>query len=103
MGGYLGYHLGSKYNIPTLLFNPSLAPNKIIKPDVRVFENESVLHTLVLGENDDVVASENTISFLKYRNANFVYTFESNGHRTPIGILKKHFNLLLQKENTFNK
>lgn len=103
MGGHLAFHLGNKYNIATLLFNPSLAKNKTAKPDVRVFENESVLHTIVLGENDNIVISENTISFLKDKNVNFVHTFESNEHRTPIEILKKHFDLLIQKENTLKK
>ena len=100
MGAYLGFHLSNRFNIATLLFNPSLAPNEVSKPDAKVVKNDSVLHTIVIGRNDDVVIPKNTIKFLEHRKANFVYTFENNGHRTPLDIFQKHFSLLAETKIT---
>ena len=93
MGGHLGFHLSNKFNIPSLLFNPSLEENSIKKPKVDEVENLTIRHTIVLGENDDVVIPSETLKFLEKKSANFTYTFESNGHRTPLEIFKKHFSL----------
>ena len=100
MGGHLAFHLGNKYDIPTLLFNPSLAPNEIDKPDVREVENDIVLHTVVIGKNDDVVIPQKTLNFLKDRKVNFIHYFEDNGHRTPLSLFQKHFSLLIETKNT---
>jgi len=91
MGGYLGFHLSNKYNIPNLLFNPSLEKNKMVKPKVEEIKNSHVLHTLVLGRNDDVVIPSHTIGFMENGDFNYRVTLEENGHRTPIELLKKHF------------
>lgn len=92
MGGYLGFHLSNKFNIPSLLFNPSLEKNNIVKPEITdIVENSNILHTVILGKNDDVVIPEKTIKFLESKRVNFVHFFESNGHRTPLNIFKKHF------------
>jgi hypothetical protein len=100
MGGHLGFHLGNKYGIQTLLFNPSLADNEIAKPDVTCVENNVVLHTVVLGANDDVVIPSDTMKYLKDSRSNFVHIVEENGHRTPIEIFQKHFKLMEQKTNS---
>jgi len=60
MSGYLGFYLSNKYNIPSLLFNPSLEKNSITKPDVTDIENNCTLHTIVLGQNDNVVIPSDT-------------------------------------------
>jgi len=86
MGGYLGYHLGSKLNIPTLLFNPSLTPNKIEKPKVSCMKNEIVLHTVILGEYDEVVNYQGTLNYLIEVHANFDYVLMKIGHRTPFEV-----------------
>ncbi|AZQ43360.1 YqiA/YcfP family alpha/beta fold hydrolase [Nonlabens ponticola] len=95
MGGHLAYHLGNKFGIPTLLFNPSLAPNQVEKPEVDRITNTTILHTVVLGEKDDIVIPTQTIDYLNKANANYKHTFEENGHRTPIELLKKHFELIV--------
>ncbi|WP_228547286.1 YqiA/YcfP family alpha/beta fold hydrolase [Nonlabens antarcticus] len=94
MGGHLGYHLSNLFKIPSLLFNPSLERNNIRKPPVEMVSNESILHTIVLGVHDDVVIPSQTINYLKSKEANFIHTFEENGHRTPFIIFKKHFEIL---------
>lgn len=94
MGGYLAFHLGNKYDIPTLLFNPSLAPNEVTKPVVSEIKNNSILHTIVMGRNDDIVIPKDTIAFLENRKMNFKQHFEENGHRTPLVIFQKYFNLI---------
>lgn len=95
MGGHLGFHLSNQFNIPSLLFNPSLEKNSIEKPKVNEIENRNVLHTVILGESDDVVIPSDTIKYLKNKKSNFKHTFESNGHRTPLSIFKKHFSELI--------
>ncbi|WP_417236213.1 YqiA/YcfP family alpha/beta fold hydrolase [Bizionia paragorgiae] len=94
MGGYLGFHLGNRYQIPTLLFNPALAKESEFKPEVKIVDNTSILHTLVLGQDDEVVIPSQTLQFLKANNTNFVYTFEPMGHRTSFDVFKKYFGLL---------
>lgn len=94
MGGYLAYHLSQKFNIPSLLFNPSLEKNSIKKPHVDPVRNSIVKHTIVLGENDEIVIPSETLKFLENRKINFAHTFETNGHRTPFEVFKKHFLLL---------
>ncbi len=96
MGGFLGFHLGNSFNIPTLLFNPSLAPNEIAKPDVVHVSNNRVLHSIILGQHDDVVIPADTIHFLKDKNANFKYVFEDSGHRTSLNLFKIHFQKCVQ-------
>ena len=94
MGGHLSFHLGNKYNIPTLLFNPSLAPNEVVKPDVKLVDNDKVFHNIVMGKNDDVVIPKDTIEFLENRKVNFTHHLEENGHRTPIDIFQRYFKLI---------
>ena len=98
MGGYLGFHLANKFHIPSLLFNPSIAPNDIVKPEVEVVSNLNILHTVVLGVKDDVVIPSDTIAFLKNSNSNCFIKKESNGHRTPFDIFKKNFEALINFE-----
>ena len=99
MGGWLAYHLANKFNIPSLLFNPSLEKNSIEKPKVVEVENLTIRHTIVLGENDDVVIPSETLNFLENKKVNFVHTFESNAHRTPLDVFKKHF-LIFQEQTS---
>jgi len=94
MGGFLGFHLSNALNIPSLLFNPALATKSEFKPEVTAVNNTNVLHTIVLGHDDDVVIPADTLQFLKDKNTNFTHTFEQTAHRTPFAIFKKHFNLL---------
>jgi len=94
MGGFLGFHLSNALNITSLLFNPALVTKSEFKPVVNAVNNTNVLHTIVLGRNDDVVLPEETLRFLEDKNVNFIHTFEQTGHRTPFFIFKKHFNLL---------
>jgi len=99
MGAHLGFNLSNQFNIPSLLFNPSLEKNSIEKPKVVEVENLTIRHTIVLGENDDVVIPSETLNFLENKKVNFVHTFESNGHRTPLDVFKKHF-LIFQEQTS---
>jgi uncharacterized protein len=90
MGGYLGYHLGNYYDIPTLLFNPSLAENEIQKPEKEETENKVLLHTIILGKQDAVVIPEATLKYLETHQVNFEVYWENYGHRTPIESFKKY-------------
>ncbi|WP_298347917.1 YqiA/YcfP family alpha/beta fold hydrolase [uncultured Dokdonia sp.] len=98
MGGFLAWSLSNQYDIPSLLFNPSLAANKIKKPSVISFVNHSILHTVIFGRDDIVVIPSETLEHLKDAKSNFEYTYESNGHRTPFSTFSKHFNAL-EKNN----
>ena len=94
MGGFLGFHLANKLNIPTLLFNPALNKKSELKPKVDSIQNLDIKHTLVLGEMDDIVIPESTLEFLNKNKFNYIHTFENNGHRTPFDVFKKHADLL---------
>lgn len=93
MGGFLGYHLGSKHNLPTLLFNPSLIKTSVGKPDL---DNTGVHnatrghHSFVLGLNDEVVDPTKLLQFISNTEIHTIrkITFEPMAHRVPLEIFR---------------
>lgn len=64
LGGFLGFWLGEKNNLPCLLFNPALGMRSIDVPVERNY-NKCPKRLIVLGEQDDVVLPYHTIEFLR--------------------------------------
>ena len=64
MGGYLGFWLSLKHNIPCLLFNPALSARSI-NMDVEVVLDNTPKQIIILGEKDNTIDPNSTIIFLK--------------------------------------
>ena len=85
MGGYLGFHLGNYYRIPTLLLNPALIMSILVRPDNRFLASDTK-HTISLGKNDPVIRPEITKRLLQdwqQRYQIFEYEIE---HQTPFEV-----------------
>ena len=88
MGGYMAFHLGNYYRIPTILLNPALIMTTIVKPDNRLLATD-VKHYISLGKNDEVIVPDITKKLLKYWQVQF-QIFEFNiGHETPFEVFEK--------------
>ena len=104
-GGYLANSFSSKYDIPSLLFNPALAVQSIpslITLNNQIESNNSNLTYDVLGKKDTVVDAAASINYLdKYIKGRKEIVIEPDlEHRVPIDIFQKHlhlfFNMLAQ-------
>lgn len=85
MGGYLGFHLGNYYRIPTLLLNPALIMTVLIRPDNRHLASDTK-HTVSLGKNDPIIRPEITKQLLKEWEQHY-QIFEYNiEHQTPFEV-----------------
>ena len=85
MGGYLGFHLGNYYRIPTLLLNPALIMSILVHPDNRHLATDTK-HTISLGRRDPVIIPEITKQLLQewqQRYQIFEYDIE---HKTPLEV-----------------
>jgi len=88
MGGYMAFHLGNYYRIPTILLNPALIMTTIVKPDNRLLATDAK-HYISLGKNDEVIVPEITKKLLKYWQVSY-QIFEFNiGHETPFEVFEK--------------
>ncbi len=88
MGGYFAFHLGNYYRIPTVLLNPALLVQHIVKPDIRVFATDTI-HHIILGQYDEVIPPESTKAILKQTKARYrLYEFDM-GHKTPFDIFEE--------------
>lgn len=63
MGGYLGFYLAHKYQLPCLLFNPALS-QRSVEVGVERLKQECPKRLIVLGMKDEVVDPKETIDFL---------------------------------------
>jgi putative lipase involved disintegration of autophagic bodies len=85
MGGFMAFHLGNYFRIPTILLNPALLITNIVKPDNRLVVSD-VSHTISIGKNDKVIYPETTFAVLKQYRANArIFQYEI-GHKTPFDV-----------------
>ncbi len=88
MGGYMAFHLGRYYRIPTILLNPALIMATIIKPDNRLLASDS-MHYISLGVKDEVIPPHTTKLLLKYWQApHQIYEYDM-GHETSFEVFKE--------------
>ena len=96
MGGYLGYHLAAEFQLPALLFNPALHHRTTIDPPVPALDIIPPKIKVVIGENDDVVIPQDTLSWLddNYRKkGNLTIATATHSHRTPKDVFYKEVRL----------
>lgn len=83
MGGYFGYLIGTRLNIPSVLFNPALHSRTVEIEPIEV-GNYTPSVSVFFGENDDIIDSTRTREILK-NVMNIEYSELKNvGHRIPM-------------------
>jgi hypothetical protein len=88
MGGWFAYCVSTLTGIPTLLFNPAVQ-GRSMEPYV-MRGSTYAKHTVVFGKSDDLIDPKKSLNWFKSNGVgSFYYNYESNGHRTPIGIFTK--------------
>ncbi len=88
MGGYMAFHLGQYYHIPTILLNPALIMTNIIKPDNRLMAGDS-MHHISIGIKDEIIPPVTTKLLLnKWQIPHKIYEYDM-GHETPIETFKE--------------
>jgi hypothetical protein len=93
MGGWFAYCISTLTGIPTLLFNPAVQ-GRSFDPNV-MRGSTNARHTIVFGKSDDLIDPKKSLNWFKSNGVgSFDYNYESNGHRTPIGIFKKWINAM---------
>lgn len=92
MGGYLGYWLCKKMNVPGLLFNPALY-KRSIEVSVETNGKYNPQYDIVIGSLDDVLDPVLNKSWLSDNNTNYELHEENIGHKIPIDIFQKHVKL----------
>lgn len=101
LGGYTAFWLSQELNIPTLLFNPALAFQRI-DPGL-VHKNTSITNTqqmIFLGMEDDTVDPKTTKNWLEKNHIlDQVKIIEhpTNGHQISLDVFKEQIKMLLEE------
>jgi hypothetical protein len=102
LGGYTAFWLSQELNIPTLLFNPALAFQKIdpglVHRDVSISNTKQ---TIFIGMKDETVDPISTKNWLKNNHIlDQVKIIEhpTNGHRISLSVFKEQIKMLLEEQ-----
>jgi len=83
MGGFIAYHLGNYYGIPTILLNPALIMKLMVKPNLKKYPVKNK-HYIAIGIKDDVIPPYTTLALLKEDHVDYYIKEYDRGHETPI-------------------
>ena len=92
MGGYLGFYLAHKHQLPCLLFNPALT-ERSVQLEVEKVDNECPERIIVLGIKDEIVNPNDTMRFLE--KTEFIATKhelilnQTLEHQIPLDVFRK--------------
>lgn len=98
MGGYLGYYVAKKTNVPALLFNPAMIETNTgaIKPIIIDYKS-NVPITIISGVYDAVVDTDKLERWFKQNYNNYVFVKEQFEHQIPDNIYIKYVNDTIKK------
>ncbi|WP_283643101.1 YqiA/YcfP family alpha/beta fold hydrolase [Croceibacter atlanticus] len=93
MGGFIGFHISNKLNIPALLFNPALAYRSVQQDTEFFISSTPNFKYLVLGVNDDVIRPISTLDFISHQletTTSFNLKIRQElEHRIPVNIFEE--------------
>jgi predicted esterase YcpF (UPF0227 family) len=92
MGGFVGYFLANKFQIPSLLFNPAVPYRSVKQEIVKEKVNFKSNLQIVLGMQDDVIKPMDTLMELAKlpKDTKLVmHLHHQMGHRIPLDVFKK--------------
>lgn len=108
-GGYVGYHVAKKLNVPMLLLNPaidrSVTKTGIYDFDFEVSINEPRIH-LALGKYDNLVNPNLTISYLNKNGIDYTFSVANMEHNITYQDLIReviYFKSIVKNERAYFK
>lgn len=100
MGGFAGYYVSNALERPALLFNPAVV-KRSVSQNIPEIGNYSPLKQIVLGQIDDVVAPEDTLSFLPgdFNPVTdlYLHLVPENGHHIPVPLFEEEVRSFFEK------
>jgi predicted esterase YcpF (UPF0227 family) len=101
MGGFAGYHVADKLDLPALLFNPAVAERSVKQQIPAEEPQQNSLKHIVLGQVDDVVDPKDTLNFLmEHFNSKthlHLHLVPQLGHNIPVPFFEKEVASFFQK------
>lgn len=105
MGGYSGYFLSLKMNLPGLFFNPALPYRNVVQfvPKIQILRKKYV--KIVIGRKDDIILANDNLNFLMNTlndddnvKISIINKLE---HRIPADIFEKEIEIFFTNELDF--
>lgn len=98
MGGYFGYYIAKKLNIPALLFNPAVIETNsgIKRQTIDMTGKNSPKIYVVSGNNDSIVEQDKLESWLKENASNYIFIKENFGHQVPDDLYIRYIKKLVK-------
>jgi hypothetical protein len=95
MGGFVGYQVAKRLNVPCLLFNPALyvTTNSFMMFGVGLeeVEDKGNLNVVVIGKYDNIVSPIYSLEWIENNIKNKNVIAENVGHSVPPKIFKKNY------------
>lgn len=101
MGGFMGYYVAMKLNVPALLFNPALpirSLNQVVPAGLQAKTNQRF--SIVLGSQDETVPA---VANLQYFSENFIPTVQYSikvrpdlAHQIPLEVFEEECGTFLR-------
>lgn len=101
MGGFAGYHVANSLFRPALLFNPALKKRSVPQEIPTVSDSWNNLKQIVIGQKDEVVSPQETLSFLSEGfnpvTELYVRLVPQLGHRIPVELFEAEVESFFEK------
>ncbi len=101
MGGFAGYHISNKLNVPALLFNPALKTRSTFQQVPENIGDSSSLKQLVIGQRDPAVKPAETLHFLgEHLNRGtdlYLHLRPEMEHRVPLACFEQELKTFFER------
>lgn len=101
MGGFAGFYISSRLDVPALLFNPALKTRSTFQQVPEINRNSSAFKQLVIGQRDPVVKPAETLKFLGEqldgRTELFLHLRPEMEHRVPLDCFEQELKTFFKR------
>lgn len=101
MGGFAGFYISNRLNLPALLFNPALKARTTYQQVPELNPHASAFKQLVIGQRDPVVNPADTLNFLgghlDRRTPLYVHLRPEMEHRVTLDCLEQELKIFFKR------
>ena len=101
MGGFAGYYISNRLDVPALLFNPALKTRTTYQQVPELNLHASAFKQLVIGQRDPVVNPPDTLNFLgehlDRRSALYMHLRPEMEHRVPLDCFEQELKVFFKR------
>ncbi|WP_081212474.1 YqiA/YcfP family alpha/beta fold hydrolase [Salegentibacter sediminis] len=101
MGGFAGYYISNRLDVPALLFNPALKARTTYQQVPELNPHASAFKQLVIGQRDPVVNPADTLNFLgehlDRRSALYMHLRPEMEHRVPLDCFEQELKVFFKR------